>query len=155
MYVEKGSIISDGETKIECLSPSDKDWDSNAGSQVLSVSYKEFDILFTGDIEGQGEKELIKTLKTKGRTEFEVLKTAHHGSRNSTGIEFLQQVNPLLAVISCGRENSYGHPHGELLKRLEDKNVRILKTPDCGAIFISSEGKNAEVSFQYPGIMVE
>lgn len=155
VYVEKGTVISDGETKIECLSPSGKDWGSNAGSQVLAVSYKEFDVLFTGDIEGQGEKELMKTLKIKGKAGFEVLKTAHHGSRNSTSTEFLQLANPLLAVISCGRENSYGHPHGELLKRLEDENVRILKTPDCGAIFISSDGKNAEVSFQYPGIMVE
>lgn len=71
---------------------------------------------------------------------YEVLKTAHHGSRYSTPADFLDTVRPLVSVISCGKDNRYGHPHDELLKRLADVGTRIERTDLCGAIQIVTDG---------------
>lgn len=155
VHVEKGTVLREKETVMECLSPSGAFSDSNAGSQVLLVSDRSFHILFTGDVEGQGEAELTKTLKRKGKTGIDVLKIAHHGSKNSTGEAFLQQAKPAAAVISCGKENRYGHPHRELLERLEKEKIHIVKTPDCGAICVSAFRKKVQISFQYRRIMVQ
>ena len=65
-----------------------------------------------------------------------IIKVAHHGSANSTGEEFLQYIKPEKAVISCGKENSYGHPHKELLKRLKKYSGQILFTKEQGAVHI-------------------
>lgn len=70
------------------------------------------------------------------------MKVAHHGSRNSTGIEFLNMVRPEFAVISCGRDNVYGHPHTELLERLKKAGSKILMTKDRGAVRVETDGEN-------------
>jgi len=66
-----------------------------------------------------------------------MLKVAHHGSMYTTNEEFLDILRPKIAVISCGRNNRYGHPHGELLRRLEEKNVKVYRTDKNGAISIN------------------
>ena len=65
-----------------------------------------------------------------------LLKVAHHGSKNSTEESFLEMVNPRIALISAGRNNSYGHPHKETLKRLADRECRIYQTPESGAVTV-------------------
>lgn len=105
---------------------------------VLSLQYKEFDMLFTGDLEGIGEQMLIERLPVK---EYEVLKVAHHGSKNSTEIAFLEKVQPNYALISAGVRNSYGHPHEETLERLEMFESIIYKTNTSGAITIRTNGE--------------
>ena len=69
---------------------------------------------------------------------------AHHGSRNSTSEEFLEAVQPEIALISAGKDNSYGHPHAELLERLEEAGCSILSTPEYGAITVKV-GKKIQV----------
>ena len=71
-----------------------------------------------------------------GGKSLTVLKVAHHGSMYSTDEEFLKNVQPKIAVISCGEKNSYGHPHTELLERLENVESRIMITKEYGAITI-------------------
>ncbi|WP_422487415.1 ComEC/Rec2 family competence protein, partial [Gudongella sp. DL1XJH-153] len=79
-------------------------------------------MLLTGDIEAKGEKEITRLLNK----DYDILKVAHHGSKNSTSKEFLDQVNAEYGIISCGENNRYGHPHRELLQRLEEEDMEIL-----------------------------
>ena len=84
----------------------------------------------------EGEEALVEVLKRREIGNVDILKVAHHGSRNSTSEELLRQVNPGLAIISCGRDNRYGHPHEETLNRLADEGCIVLTTPACGAITV-------------------
>lgn len=135
IYIQKGSRIKDKDLCIECLGPGEIYEDSNESSQVLHVSQGDFDILLTGDVEGKGEEAVLNLLQESQIT-WEVLKVAHHGSKNSSKEAFLDCVNPGQAVISCGKENSYGHPHKEVLERLETRTGRIFITWKEGAIGI-------------------
>ena len=97
-------------------------------------------ILLTGDVEGEGERQLTQELQEqRGQREFrvDILKVAHHGSGYSTGTEFLATASPATAIISCGRNNSYGHPHAETLQRLEDARVPWYGTMDYGALTVT------------------
>ena len=97
-------------------------------------------ILLTGDVEGEGERQLMQELQEqRGQRALrvDILKVAHHGSGYSTGTEFLATASPATAIISCGRNNSYGHPHAETLQRLEDAQVPWYGTMDYGALTVT------------------
>ncbi len=145
------SVISAGESKTNgedlflCLHPEGTGSGAvggggNAGSECFYVRLCErkhhLSILLTGDVEGVGETVLSKQLAQYGIQAVDVLKVAHHGSKNSTKNAFLEGVKPMLSVISCGRRNSYGHPHEETLERLGEAGSEIVTTPECGAITI-------------------
>ena len=104
---------------------------SNKGSTVASVRYGKHSLLFTGDISASRERSL------KNLQQYDVLKVAHHGSRNSSSLKFLGQVRPKVAVISVGAGNSYGHPHEETLGRLAQVGAKVLRTDDLGAIKVT------------------
>ena len=95
----------------------------NETSLVLDLSFGEFDMLFTGDVEGSGEESLISSGLLR---DYDILKAAHHGSKNSGTEEFLQITAPEYAVISAGKDNRYGHPHAETLQRLNDAGVQFI-----------------------------
>ena len=119
---ENGSFAGNGERK---------DFRMNDGK---------INILLTGDVEGEGERQLMQELQEqRGQREFrvDILKVAHHGSGYSTGTEFLAAASPATAIISCGRNNSYGHPHAETLQRLEDARVPWYGTMDYGALIVT------------------
>lgn len=137
--VEQGQTVQEDALEILCLQPS-KECQieaGNAASMVLAVRYKEFDMLLTGDVEGKGEEELTENVKKfcAGKR-FEVLKVAHHGSRNSSSAELLDAVKPACAVVSAGIDNRYGHPHEETVDRIMDCGSKIYCTQDCGAVEI-------------------
>jgi competence protein ComEC len=79
-----------------------------------------------------------------------VLKIGHHGSKNSTTPEFLAAVKPRLAIISVGEGNAYGHPNPELLERLANANVRVLRTDRDGAVHILMDGQGLDVQCFLP-----
>ncbi len=110
----------------------------NSNSLVLKLSYYGEDFLLTGDLEVDAEKALVKTYDL----EADVLKVGHHGSSSSTSQNFLDEVNPTYAVIQCGEENSYGHPHYETLDRLDDNDASVYRTDTDGDIsfFIDESG---------------
>lgn len=114
----------------------------NEASLVLALSYGDFDMLFTGDTEGKGEDLLIESGVLR---ESEVLKCAHHGSKNSGADAFLDQVNPKAAVISAGVNNRYGHPHEETVKKLKDRNIKVYNTQIGGAVCIHSDGRKMRI----------
>ena len=140
--MEQGQRIQNQGMEIICLGPgSDYSGEiGNGASMILAVSYHNFDFLFTGDVEGEGEEKLCKAIETycPERT-FEVLKAAHHGSKNSSSGTFLQQVRPKYTMISAGVDNSYGHPHKETIERLTNIGSRIWNTANCGGIEITVE----------------
>ncbi len=161
-YIGTGDYIMDGGVRILCLHPSSgyQADSTNGYSTVLSVSYGKFDMLLTGDLEKDGENRVMKLLEDEKQwnqyfsdmindippvIDYDVLKVAHHGSKNSTFDAFLKLINPEVSLISCGRNNSYGHPHQELLERLENSGSRILITYETGAITIKTNGKSMEV----------
>jgi competence protein ComEC len=106
----------------------------NEASIVTLLSYGNFDVLLPGDISSQTE-EAIESDK-----DVEVLKVAHHGSKYSSSEEFLERISPDLAVISIGK-NFYGHPTKEVLKRLRNLNIQVLRTDLEGEIEVVSDGK--------------
>ncbi len=131
-----GKGVKEEEMSLTCLSPG-KDFEGEAGneaSMVLKLSYKGFDMLLTGDTEGTGEEILTEELKGEGN--IEILKAAHHGSKNSSGEKFLKETAPIYTIISAGVDNRYGHPHKETLDRLEKVGSKVYMTKDCGAITV-------------------
>lgn len=147
-YLAAGESWQCGSADFLCLHP-EAGWsaaDKNAYSMCVYVSFAEdVSLLLTGDVEGPGEEALIRALKEKNLEDITILKTAHHGSRNSTAREFLAQIKPGIAVISCGRNNRYGHPHAELLERLEDCGAKIYLTPEGGAVTVRAGRGSVEV----------
>lgn len=128
-----------GSVRFTCLHPSALEAfeDSNAFSQCFYVEMADaMSLLLTGDVEGEGEAQLLQELQKRNITQATVLKVAHHGSRYSTSEAFLEQCKPEVAIISAGRNNSYGHPHEALLERLDVSGALIWSTQEYGAITI-------------------
>lgn len=147
-FFNTGDSIRIGALSLFCLHP-DRDFrnDSpNACSVTLGLSYGSFRMLLTGDLEKEGEDAVLERLRERDIAEYTILKTAHHGSKNSTGDDFLSAVRPVAALISCGRKNRYGHPHKELLNRLGHIRSRVYRTDENGAVRICSDGKGFSVS---------
>ena len=113
---------------------------SNQNSLCMLVRFHdkegELTVLLPGDIEGEGEEELQQALKTQGICQVDILKCAHHGSKNATSQAFLDLIEVRACVISCGRNNRYGHPHAETLERLKEEGCIIYRTDFDGAVII-------------------
>ena len=138
--MHEGESVEDARISIECIHPAENSEadPGNASSLVLKVTCQNVKLLLTGDVEGKGEEELIDRFSE----EIFLLKVAHHGSKNSTRELFLEQVKPKYAIISAGRNNSYGHPNQETIQRLKQSGVKIYSTQDNGAIcFRIDDGK--------------
>ena len=133
-YIGRGDMLRDRELKISCLGPERGSMtdEVNEMSTVLLVEYGEFRMLLTGDVTGEPERELLAELAE--REPLTVLKVAHHGSKYSTPGELLELTDPVYAVISAGRDNPYGHPHEELMERLERQGCHIFQTAESGAL---------------------
>ncbi len=119
----------------------------NEFSNLIRVSYGEASFLFTGDLVAEQEQQVLANGTNVAST---VLKVGHHGSRTSSSQEFLTAVNPGWAVISCGYNNSFGHPHKEILNRLTScTKAEILRTDQQGAIVFRTDGKSMKVESFY------
>lgn len=136
--------LDDG-VEAEIFAPnSDKYDDLNNYSVVVKLTYGQTSFLFTGDAEGLSEQEMLQ----KGyRLSANVLKVGHHGSNTSTTGEFLSAVSPKYAVICVGEGNSYGHPHREVIGRLEEAKVQVYTTMEYGNIIMTSDGHTIEVQY--------
>jgi len=148
-YISAGDSIRDGDILISCLHPVEayNPPNKNAYSTVLSLQYHDFSLLLTGDTESDGEKMLIEHYPYA--REYDLLKVAHHGSRNSTSEDFLSYTRPRIAVISCGKNNRYGHPHIELLERLKNIGCKPIITYESGAITIKTDGRRMAVDTMF------
>lgn len=118
IWFSRGKMISGGNTHLKCIWPRKGagGMDKNALSIVFQLEYKEFKMLFTGDLSYEGEKQIINM----GLENVDVLKVGHHGSNGSSSEEFLQMLQPKAAIISCGLNNRYGHPGLDTIERLKN-----------------------------------
>ncbi len=147
--MEAGGKIAGGEGtahawQLLCLAPerSMLTGEKNEDSMVLMLSYGQFRMLFTGDLEGEAERRLAAS---DADLHADVLKVGHHGSAGASGQELLARVQPRIAVISCGRDNAYGHPAQETVDRLAHAGNDIFVTAECGAVSVTTDGKTFAV----------
>jgi len=143
-YISTGNTFRIDDVMFTCLHP-DRGYvceDRNEYSTVLSVSCGSFRGLFTGDVEGRGEEIMTKRA---GRG-YTLLKCAHHGSDNSTPEAFVDRVRPEVTFISAGRENKYGHPGPETVRRLKAAHSLVFVTKDSGALSLVSDGREVRIS---------
>lgn len=152
--LKAGDRLTMGKARICVLHPGEGEYqeDPNGGSLVFTWETDSMKAVFTGDLPGEKEKELLgekekELLGEKGKellrelADCNILKVAHHGSKYSTSEEFLRKVQPELALISCGDGNRYGHPGEETLLRLRESGCRIMRTDTQGALSVIRWGK--------------
>lgn len=134
-----GETYSYGEMKLEIFAPL-RDYDNlNDMSAVSRISYGDTSVMFTGDATTTVEKDLLKKNINYSAT---VLNVGHHGSKTSSSEAWLRAVNPKYAVICCGVNNDYGHPHSLITKRLEEFGIEYFETDLLGTIVFESNSKN-------------
>lgn len=139
--VPEDDEFSLGASRVTVLSKNKEQSDNlNNSSLILKIVYGDFSLLLTGDAEKEAEKQLLSDKKD---VSADVLKVGHHGSETSTSGNFLKAVSPKCAVISCGKNNDYGHPHEKTLKKLEKQGTEVYRTDISGTIslFADSDGR--------------
>lgn len=137
-----GTVYTVGDVSFKILAPVKESYSNlNDYSIVVRVDYGGTSFMFTGDAEKVSESDM---LDVHHNSEFtcDVLKVGHHGSTTSTSKAFLNAVKPLIAVISCGKDNTYGHPHREIIELLNNEGIEIYRTDQKGNIVFKADGMN-------------
>lgn len=143
--VAKAGVTLDlgNNASCEMIAPNKSSYESlNNYSAVIMIKYGSSKFLFMGDAEKLSEKEILASKKD---ILCDVLKVGHHGSNSATSKDFLSAVSPSIAVISCGKNNDYGHPHKQTLSALKEKNIKVYRTDINNTIVITSDGKSINV----------
>lgn len=145
-----GDTLTIGNATMQFLAPNGSKYqDLNNYSIVCKLKYGNTSYLFTGDAESLSEGEILaKQLDISA----DVLKLGHHGSHSSTSQAFLDKVNPRYAIVSCGKDNDYGHPHQETTDKLNAKNINILRIDVSGTIISTSNGNNINFNVNTSGL---
>ncbi len=142
-YPTVGTTYPLGSAKIQILAPNSPAYESeNDYSIVVKITFGGSSVLITGDATQYSENEM---LNNQLNLNSDILVVGHHGSSSSTSSQFLNAVNPQYAVISCERNNSYGHPASDVLERLVSKNITVLRTDLAGTIEFTI--KNNSISY--------
>jgi competence protein ComEC len=142
--VSNHTCLKQEDLTLQILSPSTERITGNANEDciVMLLTFRDLRILFTGDLEKEGEAQFVKAFSKTGlfaddpmdSDPFMVLIAGHHGSQYATSEEFLDLVKPDLVLISCGRNNRYGHPSEKMLKRLRQEEIPYRRTDLEGAM---------------------
>lgn len=123
---------------IRILNTYGKTKNNNQSSIVLTINYDEVNFLLMSDIEYKQEKDLLSTYDLRAN----IIKIAHHGSKTSSSKQFLQQVNPNIAILTYSKQNDFGHPVKRVIKNLDDIQAQIYSTAVFGDVVIWTEGKH-------------
>lgn len=138
-----GGSFQFGTSNVNFLGPvTESQNDKNNSSIVMKITYGETSFLFTGDAEREEEQQILDKGYDLSAT---VLKVGHHGSRNSTTYPFLREIMPEYAVISVGKDNTYGHPTEDVLSRLLDAGAKVYRTDMQGDIIAVSDGRTVTI----------
>ena len=138
LNVKKGDVLKIKNASIEILYPDNElinDNVKNNNALVFKFIWKDFSMLFTGDIEKLAEEKILKLYENNlEKLRCTVLKVAHHGSKTSSTQRFLEAVSPKIALIGVGKNNNFGHPNEGVIRRLKDINRKIYRTDERGEI---------------------
>ncbi|WP_174730102.1 DNA internalization-related competence protein ComEC/Rec2 [Mesobacillus harenae] len=146
--ISEGPSWKAGKAKFKVLGPpGEKDLGGNNQSIILLADIGGLTWLFTGDAELEAESQLIKNFPEYN---IDILKAGHHGSKTSTTEQLLDHFKPEGAILSAGQKNRYGHPHQEVLGRLERRGIKIFRTDKNGAITYSFRGEKGTFSKEIP-----
>jgi competence protein ComEC len=149
-YKKAGDVlVCDNSTafKITCMHPCESyDYeDANDYSAIYMIEYKDFSMLMMGDAGKKAEKCMMNDWKERKELKVFALKAGHHGSRYSCSEAFLESIDPAIALISCGKDNRYKHPHKEMLTRLHNMDIKPYRTDEDGAIMINVSADKIKV----------
>ncbi|MCT8138143.1 MBL fold metallo-hydrolase [Anaerobacillus sp. CMMVII] len=140
-----GEQFDIGSLRIKVVNPSKLSGDFHEGSIGLVTTFGEVSILFTGDAERQTEEAM---LARKEPVQAQIFQLGHHGSSTSNIDRFIKAVNPEVTIYSAGVDNSYGHPHAEVIERLVAMDIPVYGTPDNGTIIVTTDGVSYTVDAQ-------
>lgn len=139
IHPKAGERYQLGDASFTITAPNGSKYDSaNDYSIAVRLEHGKNHFLFVGDAEEESEQEMLHSGQ---KLDADVYKVSHHGSRTGTSEEFLDAVSPKYAVISCGEDNSYGHPHAEVMNLLRREGVKVFRTDEQGTIVAVSDGK--------------
>jgi Predicted hydrolase (metallo-beta-lactamase superfamily) len=137
---KSGDVYELGNVKIRILAPNSDEYKStNDYSVVAKISYGATSFMFTGDAEALSEREIMSVYNSY-ELKSNLLKVGHHGSTTSSSDEFLDAVNPSIAVICCATGNDYGHPHTKTMEKLTERNITVYRTDIDGSIILTTNG---------------
>ncbi|MDQ0429790.1 beta-lactamase superfamily II metal-dependent hydrolase [Planomicrobium stackebrandtii] len=153
-YVEprSGDRFDVGSMQIEVLYPDDITGAANEESISLRMTYGDVRFVFTGDAGVKEEQEMIDSGMD---LDAEILHLGHHGSNTSTSTAFLKAVAPEVAIYSAGADNSYGHPHAEVIAAAENEGAEVFGTDVNGTILVETDGESYSVETQQEGVPTE
>ncbi|MFJ3389274.1 MULTISPECIES: MBL fold metallo-hydrolase [unclassified Lysinibacillus] len=135
------SIAFDADINVKVLNANEHATDNNDASIVLKVTYGNVSFLLTADAGIALEKEMMQN-----DVKATILKAGHHGSNTSSSAEFIQKVHPEVTILSYGEGNKYGHPHAEVVERLQALGSKIYATAEAGTVIVSTDGVNYDVN---------
>lgn len=148
----RGDEYEIGSLEIEVLHPKELSGDTNGDSLSFRISYGKTAFIFTGDADIQAEQEMVASNLPLGA---DILLMGHHGSNTSTSLEFLQAVEPDVAIYSAGLDNPYGHPYAEVLASVENEGAEVYGTDVNGTIIVETDGQEYSVETEREGIAKE
>ncbi len=146
ILAQAGQVIQLGaSTTVQILSPLGEtvDWEKNTSSVVVRIVYGEIEFILTGDAPSGIEDYLVSQYGDS--LQSDVLKLGHHGSKTATSELFLDSVKPEYAVVSAGLDNRYGHPNVDVVKKVLDRNIKIVNTAESGTLVFKSDGERVWV----------
>ena len=144
--LQSGDALRIGDVRVRVLHPPPPDWERqrvrNDDSLVLELRLGEVSVLLTGDIGREVEPQIGSRL---ARVRLRVVKVPHHGSRNSSSTEFVDATRPIVAVVSAGRANRFGHPAPSVVQRYQEAGASLFRTDQHGAITVETDGHQIRV----------
>ena len=143
-----GDRFTLGDAEFTVLGPVQSYAETNDTSIVVKLEYGSTSFLFTGDMEVAAENDMLDYWEGRMDWNVDVLKVGHHGSSTSSGYRFVYETDPEYAIISCGKDNSYGHPHEEVVSRYNDAGIPMFRTDELGTILAVSDGNEVSITWE-------
>ncbi|WP_059102681.1 DNA internalization-related competence protein ComEC/Rec2 [Shouchella shacheensis] len=141
-FKKSGDTWSQGKQQFGILAPLGTEATTNDRSLVVYAEMGGVSWLFTGDLEEEGERAMLRRFPAFG---VDVLKVGHHGSKTSTTEELMAMLGPQIALISAGRNNRFNHPHPEVMERLSEANATVFQTGEHGDVRMTIKNGNMDV----------
>ena len=143
-----GDTMTLGGTMLTVLGPVKSYADPNNTSIILMADFGATRFLFTGDAEKEAENDMLAYWEGRFDWNVDVLKSGHHGSSTSSGYRFIYETDPEYAIVSCGKDNDYGHPHEETISLYRDAGLPMLRTDELGSILAVSDGHDITITWE-------